>query len=276
MYQILSAKTKDLTEDALRERVAEVYPEWELEALEEKNDTWMVRLQKKADFPFDKKDKADDAEDTADEAKDTADEADDKADEAEDKADDAKDEDGDSDVDASDGIDEGEAKDLVGELTALQDQLNSLVTELGGKAQEVADDAAAKDEKIKDIADSVAEVAPPGLDGPAGLTDETLGDAPAMPGGPGMGGPGRGAPKPPAVPGRKRPPAGVRAPGGPSVFTNRKTEVVTHPGRDAKGGRISIVAAARELEAQTEFKNYEVISMTTNPDGTFSAKLRAK
>jgi len=270
MYQIVAAQSK-YSEEEVRERLSTVYPEWDIEGMDLSDRGWLVRLKKNAEFPFDedkKDDKADSAEDKADDAEDTADDAKDTADDAKDDAEDAKDDDGDDDgdIDASDGLDEGEAKDLVGQLNELQDQLNKLVGELGGKAQEVADDAKAKDDKIKDIADAVSDVAPP-----AGLDDMPM-DGPAALDGP---------PKPPMAPKRppvpspakKRPPAPG---GGINTFTKRKTEIVTHSGTDHTGARISLLTAARELEAADQWADYEIMSMTQNVDGSFSAKLRLK
>ena len=104
----------------------------------------------------------------------------------------------------------------------------------------------------------------------AGLDDMPL-DSP-VPGGP---------PKPPTAPSRppvptapkKRPPVPG---GGINTFTKRKVEVVTHPGTDHTGAKVSMLVAARELEATDQWTDYEIMSMTQNVDGSFSAKLRLK
>jgi len=271
MYQIVAAKAK-YSEEEVRERLSTVYPNWEIEGMEQSDRGWLVRLKKNAEFPFEEDDKKDDSkDDSSEDAPKDADDAEDSKDDAkEDSKDDSDDSDDNGDIDPSDGLDEGEAKDLVGQLNELQGQLNKLVEELGGKAQEVADDAKAKDDKIKDIADAVSDVAPPAGD-MAGLDDMPM-DSP-VPGGP---------PKPPMAPKRpgvpsptpkKRPPVPG---GGINTFTKRKTEVVTHPGTDSTGTRISMLVAARELEATDEWSDYEIMSMTQNVDGSFSAKLRLK
>lgn len=271
MYQIVAAQKK-YSEEEVRDRLSSVYPEWDIENMELSDRGWLVRLKKNAEFPFDEDKKDDSSDDSSDAPKDSED-SDDDSDAKDSEKDDSDDSDSDSDkdIDPSDGLDEGEAKDLVGQLNDLQGQLNKLVEELGGKAQEVAEDAKAKDDKIKEIADSVNEVAP--KDDMAGLDD--LGMDPAMMG-------ADGPPKPPMPPKRpgvptatpkKRPPVPG---GGINTFTKRKTEVVTHPGTDSTGTKISMLTAARELEAVDEWKNYEIMSMTQNVDGSFSAKLRLK
>ncbi len=282
MYQIVAANKK-YSEDEIRDRLATVYPEWKVEAADFSDETgWTIRLHKSAEFPFDKDKK--DAEDSADDAKDEASDAKDEADDAAEDADDAEDAADDSDDD-SDSDDEGDLedakKDLVKELNDVIQMAQKTLDDLGSKAQEVADDASAKDDKIKEIADTVNDLGAGPEAELGGLPGEGLGDAPPMPGGPGAPGPvapGRGAPKRPgapmAAPSRKRPPGGVRPPGAPSTFSKRDTEIVTHSGRNHLGTPITIVAAATELENSSEFSDYEVVSMTTNADGTFSAKLR--
>ncbi len=272
MYQIVAAQSK-YSEEEVRERLSTVYPTWDIEGMDLSDRGWLVRLKKNAEFPFDE-DKEDSKDDSSDAPKDSEDSKDDSEDDSENKPKDAeedsKDDDSDSDIDASDGLDEGEAKDLVGQLNDLQGQLNKLVEELGGKAQEVAEDAKAKDDKIKEIADSVKEVAP--ADDMAGL-DEMPMDGP-------MDGPPMDGPKPPMAPKRPPVPSPKKRPpvpgGGINTFTKRKVEVVTHPGTDHTGAKISLLTAAREIETVDQWKDYEVMSMTQNVDGSFSAKLRLK
>jgi hypothetical protein len=106
---------------------------------------------------------------------------------------------------------------------------------------------------------------------PAGLEDlgAELDGAPPVP------------PRParrPGVPGgpAKRPPAGVKPPGGPSVFTKKKTENLVHPGVDASGKGLTLLAAAQEIETLPEFGDYKIVSMRENPDGSFSATVQLK
>lgn len=274
MYQIVAAQSK-YSEEEVRDRLSTVYPDWDIEGMDLSDRGWLVRLKKNAEFPFDEDEKDDSDSDSPKDSEDS-DDSDSKDDsDSEDKPKDAEDDsDDDSDIDVSDGLDEGEAKDLVGQLNELQGQLNKLVEELGGKAQEVAEDAKAKDDKIKEIADSVNEVAPKDemLGDMAGLDDVGLGAE--LPGGAAKGGPPRPprGPRPPAAP-KKRPPVPG---GGINTFTKRKVEILTHPGTDHTGAKISMLVAAREIEAVDQWKDYEIMSMTQNVDGSFSAKLRLK
>lgn len=277
MYTVVAANKK-YSEDEIRDRLATVYPEWEVEAAEFNEDLgWTIRLYKSAEFPFEK-----DKEDSDDDTSDSEDSA---ADSSSDSKEDSDDDDEPSDDKDSDELDSTEdledaKQDLVKELNDVIQQAQKTLEDLGSKAQEVADDASAKDDKIKEIADTVNDLGASPADelGDMPLGDEPLGspmDEPMTPGAPGMDPTKRKrpAPRPPAS--RKRPPSGVRPPG-INAFTKRQTEVVTHPGTDHLGKRISILAAAQALENSDEFKDYEIVSMTTNHDGTFSAKLKIK
>ena len=58
MYQIVAAQSK-YSEEEVRERLATVYPEWDIQNMEQDERGWLVRLKKNAEFPFEEDDKKD-------------------------------------------------------------------------------------------------------------------------------------------------------------------------------------------------------------------------
>jgi hypothetical protein len=189
----------------------------------------------------------------------------------------------------------GESKsDSLGELKSLISDLQSQVEKVLSVAEQVSSDAESKQQKMEEIHDSVKDhvKGEKGGEGEAPAAPVPPSDAPPAAGledipGPPPGGPGAG-PKPPAAgpkvpgaPGGRGMPGGkpqrpVRPPSGVPVFTKNQSEVITHPGVDAEGNKITLVAAAAAIEADEEWADYEVAGMTENHDGTFSAKLKLK
>jgi len=288
MIEILELdKTYAANEAALREVVAKERPEALIEGIKvtASNDAWLVRIKtaEGGDLPpFMKKKEEGDAPEGAPEEEAAEAPEDEASEDASEDSDDKKEK-----GSESDGVmDKSEKADLVGELKDLIDQATQLFTDLGGKAEELAADAQAKDDKINDINDSIQEhvksdggegAGLPGLEGPGG---PGAGGPPApMPGNigptPGGGKKPAGPPKRPGVPSGKAAPRGVPG-GGIPTFTKRKTEVIRHPGVNPQGEAISILAAVEEIKTDAAFEAYEVTGFTTNPDGTYSAKLTLK
>lgn len=254
IYEIVEAPKSELaTEEALRAALAQHKPEFTVENIESDESIWTVRLAADDDKPDFLK-KKDDAPDEA-------------ADDAEDSADDSADEAEEGESDEGKGDEKGDKKhgDPVAEVKKVIDQLTTLFTDLGGKVDELQSAHDDKAQKLKDIQDTVGDEAGPGAGAPPGLED--IGPTPGKPapGAPPMPSPGMDKRKPgvPGVPG-----------GGLPAFTNY--QVATHPGVDASGKRISLVAAANAMETDPDFEEYEVVGMTENADGTFSAKLKLK
>jgi len=266
IYEILSASKSDLaTEEALLAALKEAKPGFTVENIDSDDKEWTVRLA--ADGPpFEKKDEDDSSDDS--------DSSDSDSDSDSDSSDSDSDSDGDSDSD-SDGDGDGEKskKNPAGEVKRVIDMLTNLFTELGGHVEDLQSAHDEKDQKLKEIGDSVSEaVGGPeeGMEGMPGLGPslEDVGPTPGKPAGP---------PRPP-MPSKgmdRRKPGLPGAPGGGlPTFTN--FQVVNHPGVDDTGNKISLTAAAEVLEADPEFEQYEVVGMTENANGSFSAKLRLK
>lgn len=259
VYEIVTAPKSDVpTEEKLREALAQHKAGFTVENIDSDETTWTVRLAETPDF-LKKKDDADDAPSESDES--TEPDGDEETDDTDD--------DGDGDSDGGDDKGEkGDKKkgDPVAEVKAVIDQLTTLFTDLGGKVQDLQTAHDEKAQKLKDIGDTVGGEGGPGgglEGGPEGLGDVGPvpgGPKPPMPSGKGLDGRKPGVPGPPG--------------GGLPAFTNY--QVATHPGVDDKGEKISLTAAAVEMESDPEFVNYEVVGMTENADGTFSAKLKLK
>lgn len=264
VYEIVTASKSELaTEEALRSALAKHKTGFVVENIKSDDDTWTVRLATKtADKPDFLKEKGD--SDDAD-SSDSPDDADSSSD---DPSDSDSNDDSDSDSD-SDG--DGKKKgDPVGEVKKVIDQLTSLFTDLGGKVQDLQAAHDDKAQKLKDISDTVGPDGADG-DGPPGLPPGLEGDGEAV-------GPTPGHPAPP-MPGpkmdKRKPPMPGMPGGGLPAFTHTY-EVATHPGVNSEGKKISLTAAAVEMENDPDFAQYEVAGMTENADGTFSAKLKLR
>jgi hypothetical protein len=259
MIEIIKApKSEHKTEEALRQALATARPEQRIEAIRSIGQEWFIRLADDDDDSDDKPDflkgKGDDDAEKGEEKPDG--DSEDKGEELGESVEDAK-------------------QDLVKELNDVIQQATQVLEQMGEKAQEVADDAKEKDDKIKEIHDTVKDHVAPGGEGlpPEGLPPEGMppADVGPVPGGPPPGGrpAPRGAPRPPAQ--KKRP---IGPPSGVSAFGGRRTEIVTHSGTDENGTRISLLAAANALAEDPDFAGYELVGMTANADGTYSAKLK--
>lgn len=265
IYEIVTVPKSDIaTEEALRAALAEHKVGFAVENIKSDDSLWTVRLAADDDKPdfLKKKDEAPD--ESADSAEDATD---DSADEAEEGEDGEK-------SDKGEGEKGDKKGDPVKEVKTVIDQLTQLFTDLGGKVEELQSAHDEKAQKLKDIGDTVGgEGGPGGLEGgpegvegmpPAGGLPEDVGPTPGKPAGP---------PRPP-MPSKGLDRRKPGLPAGLPAFTNY--QVATHPGVDDKGEKISLTAAAVEMEADPEFSNYEVVGMTENADGTFSAKLKLR
>ncbi len=267
IYEVVSAPKSALaTEEALIAALKEAKPGFTVENITSDNEEWTVRLA--ADGPpFEKKDESDADSDSSDSDSSDSD--------ASDESD--SDSDSDSDGDSEDGDNEKGKNDAnpAAEVKGIINQLTQLFTEMGGKVEELQAAHDEKSDKLKDIADTAGGGLPGEGDMPPGGLEDMAEVGPT----PGSGGPKppMGGPKPP-MPSKgmdRRKPGLPGAPGGGlPAFTN--FQVASHPGVDDKGEKISLTAAATALEADPDFENYEVIGMTENPDGSFSAKLKLK
>lgn len=266
MIEILQLDKKHAADEAtLRAAVAQERPDSLIEGVVLDGDNWLVRVKTaEGDLPPFMKKKEDPAaggDEAADDAEDALDGGDDEA--AEGEGDEKK-----------PGDEKGKGKgDPLAELKTIIEQAQKVFEELGGKAEEVAADAEEKGNKIDEINDSIQEH----VKGPGAEDAPLPGDIGPTPGAgpvpPGAGGP----PKRPGVPSGKPPVRpGMNPGGGIPAFTNRQTEIVRHPGVDENGEWMSIVAAAAKLEEEEAFANYYVDGMTTNSDGTYSAKLKLR
>lgn len=251
IYEIVSAPKSDLpTEEAVRAALAKEKPGLTVENITTEGNEWVVRLADGKPPWLDKEDSGDAPDESADSA----------------------DADSDSDSD-SDSKDKGDKKDKkkgdpVGEVKNVIDQLTTLFQDLGGKVQDLQAAHDEKEQKLKDIGDTVGDSA----GGPGDLPPGLEGDGEAV-------GPTPGGPPAPPMPAKgldKRKPGLPGAPGGGLPTFTHKYEVATHPGVDSEGKRISLTAAATALEADPDFVEYEVVGMTENADGTYSAKLKLR
>lgn len=263
MYEFVRTQKSAITRSGIRQSLASARPEMRVEAIKDDGDYWLVRLVKRDDRvsasqrvaelpPFLKKDDEAPAEEAP---KDEAPEGEEHEDKPKEEGEEKSDEKGDKDDGEGDAL--GKLKNLVSEIQGLFDELVNSSGEVAQKAEE-------KDQKIKDIHDTVAEE----VGDAAGLADigPTPGSGPPMPGAP--------APKAPAAPGAK-PPRKRPAPPGVSTFTHRRSFIATHEGVDADGNRISMVAAAAQLEADPQFEDYHVVNIKEEGD-KYVAKLELK
>jgi hypothetical protein len=254
-FEIVTTAKKNLKdEDAVRERLAKDRPGMRIEAIVDRGSSWWVRLAEGPPFP--PKDEEAPSEDAPKDLEEATDEKSDDSDDDE-KSDD-------DDKKGEDKKDDGEG-DALGKLKELVGEMQSLFDELVNKGGEIAEDAKAKSDKIKeihdtvkdDVSDSPAEVGPVPGGGPVPPMD-----GPPVPQGPK---PAKGLDK------RKKLPGG----GGLSTFTNRRTFIATHDGVDNDGKRISMTAAARELEENEEWSAYEVVNIKAEGD-KYVAKLQLR
>lgn len=310
-YEIVEApKNLAPSKDAVRQAIANERPGYRIEAIRETEDAWEVRIAKidgrvsgatrVAEFPF--KDDEDSKDDSSSEDKEepsdapdvsSDDSSDDDGGDSEDSSDSSEGDDdssgdfgGDEKKDDKDNKDDGEG-DALGKLRELVNQIQSLFDELQNKAQETVDKADAQQKAVDEIGDTLdahrSPKAEPGLGPDAALGLEDIG--PGMGTGgpnppvPGAGGgqppkklPGAGAPGASGVDKRKKP---LLAPGQVSTFS-RHHEVATHPGVDEEGNRISLTAAAHDLEQSEVFAAYEVVSIVEDDNGQYVAKLRLR
>jgi len=253
IFEIVSAPKSDLpTEEALIAALSREKKGFKVENIHSEGDNWVVRLAADDNLPpFMKKDEEDESKDEAD--------ADDPDADSDDDSEDSKD-----DTDDDKGGDKGDkpAKNPAAEVKGVIDQLTKLFTDLGGKVDELQAAHDEKADKLKDIGDTVG---PDGHDGPPPGDVADIGPTPGGPPAPPM--PDKG------FDGRKKPIPGSPG-GGLPTFTNY--QVATHPGVDVNGNKLTLVAASSALQEDPEFVNYDVVGVTENSDGTFSAKLKLK
>jgi hypothetical protein len=264
-YEIVKVlKTDAETEAIVTAGVKAARPTQYIQNVLENEDHWLVRL---AEFPFEKKD--DEGSDDAPEA--PADDAGDKEDDAEEKPEESESDDDGEKKDKKDNKSDGEG-DALGKLKSLVGEIQSLFDELTNSTQEVADKADEQAGAVEEIGGLLDKHRGPKDEG-LGLGDDLgaeLGDVGPVPGG----GPV------PSVPTGPKPAKGLdkRKPGAPgiSTFTHREFEYATHPGVDAEGNKISIIAAAMELANSDELKAFEVEALKADTDGKYVAKLKRK
>lgn len=257
MYEFVKAPKSEIDRAGIRQSLAAARPDKRVEAIKDEGDHWLVRLVAADAPPFVKKEEdasSDDAPKDEDEPKDEAkdDDADDDKEEGEDKG---------------DSKDDGEG-DALGKLKTLVQEIQGLFDELVNSSGEVTQKADEKDKALQDAHETIKQHLP----GDSAPGAEEIGP---VPGGPEL--EGLDGPKPPKaapVPGGKKKRPGL-APGGVSTFTHRRTFVATHEGVDENGERISMVAAAAQLESDPQFENYEVVGIKEE-DGKYVAKLELR
>lgn len=270
--EIVAASKQNLAdEDAVKQAIAKLRPDQLIENIVEKDGEWLVRLADKPPFLQDK-DPDDDGDDDTSPATDTDDNAgtDDSSDDSDSKDKSDKSDKSDSKSDSKGDV-AGELKDLIGQL---QDVLKQVQDKAGDAVKQV-EDHQDKLDKAKDALGDDGDVGPVpgGGPGPDGLPLSPV-DAP-VPGDLGAGPvPPKGGPKPPHRPGV--PSGGAPKPGVPSAFAKRRTEIVSHSGRHENGASMTLLEAANQLQSDPEWSDYEVVGMTENADGSFSAKLRLR
>ncbi len=277
MIEILSA-SKEYDESAIRAGIVAARPGFKIEAIVDNGDEWLVRISDGNPFAeVEDEEKPKKSEDKKDKAQ--------------------KSESADSDdsekSDDDDGESKGKKKDgpSVDDLHKLVSDLQATMDELVQKAQDVASDADDKQNKMEEIHDSVKEHVNKGDKGkgllgddeamPAVVPEDSVGleDVGPIPGGgaPSPGGPPSGpvGPSRPSMPGKKKGPGGPAGGGAPiSPFSN--VQVATHPGVNASGQKITMLAAGQALTSDPEFKDMEIVGITQNRDGSYSAKLQRK
>src|SRR5581483_4663849 len=270
---VKAAKSAVATEEAVRAVVKAERPEFQIEAVGDKGDHWLVRLVKDeklaADFPFKKKDDAGKKDDVDVEPQDDSEDTDTDPD---DDGDNDSNEDTDSDDDKGDEDKKPKGEDALSRLKELVHEISGLFNELTNKAGEAVQKADDQQKAVDDIAGTLDQHRSPGSD--AAMTLDDIGPTPGSPPGPPHGGPGVPSPKvppgpeAPGMPGFNRGKKPLPPGGGISAFTNR-LETATHPGTDAEGNKISLTAAALELENDPQFEEYEVVAMKEDDNGQF-------
>lgn len=280
-FRILSAEKKQGdTVDQVEQLLTEAYPDWRIENIVEVNGEWQARL---VQDRLSKSIREVIAGDPPAFLKKKDEESDDSSDSSDDDSSDDSSDDGEADSDeGSDKSDKGSEKDEQGdkgksdpvaEVKKIMDELQGLLSDLGGKAQDMQNAHDDKAQKLKDIADTVGD------DGGAPIPGEIPDhDGPVLPdavgphpGGGAMPPPGGGIPPIPRRPGV--PSGGSSVPGRPSAFANR-TEIAYHSGLDNTGNRITIEAAKNQLEADPEFAEYKVVEIKEGVNGRYVAKLQ--
>lgn len=267
--EIVAAKKEKLAdENAVREALAKLRPEKNIESVSDKGDSWLVRLADKPPFLEDKDAPSDPDGDGDDDSSPETDTDDDGGSEKSDKKPFGDKEDGDKPK----GDVASELKDLIGQL---QDVLKQ-VTDKAGDAVSEVEEHRDKLDKAKDALGEGEGPIPgdigPTPGGPAGGPGVESVPAPGgLPGGPGA---KPAVPRRPGVP-TGRGPAGMR-PGAPTTFSKRQTEIVTHAGVNDSGQALTLLEAANALESDPEWGDYKIVGMTENRDGSFSAKLRLR
>lgn len=256
-YEFVKAPKSEIDRAGIRQSLASARPDKRVEAIKDEGDHWLVRLVAADTPPFLKKDDEETEEAPKDAPKDET---------SDDESDDKPKEEGE---DKEKSKDDGEG-DALGKLKNLVSEIQSLFDELVNSSGEVTQKADEKDKALQDAHETIKQHLPDGDSAPASLED--IGP---VPGGPPVDAPGApAAPKSAPVPGGKKKRPGM-APGGVSTFTHRRTFVATHEGVDENGERISMVAAAAQLEADPQFENYEVVGIKEE-DGKYVAKLELR
>jgi hypothetical protein len=277
---IAARKDKLADENAVRKALGKLRPGATIEKITDKGkDGWVIRV-KTADLPPFMKEKKDapDSGSTDDAPSDSSDDSDSS------DLDDSDDSDSNVDSDSGDKKDKGKSEekgDVAGEIKDLIGQLQDVLKQVQDKAGEAADTVDEHKQKLDEARNALGEDGP-GLDGDTPpIPSDMAGPKgkPAPPGGLGESVPSPGgmppvAPRRPGVP-SGRGMAGPR-PGAPTAFSKRRTEIVSHSGFNEQGQPVTLVQAAVALESDPEFVDYQVVGMTENRDGTFSAKLRLK
>jgi hypothetical protein len=258
-FEILTATKEELKSEAdVRKALADARPGAKIENIVLAGDEWTIRL---AEVPAFLKEKGEESAPDDEASESPEEEA--KEDSGEKKDDDA------ASKEKGDGKEKGGSPAQAVEKVITE--LQSLLKDLGGNVKALQDSHDEKDQALKEISDAAGE------HGGGDMAPPLPEDVGPVPGGPPA---GAGAPPgaiPPVPQGPRGPSKRPRPGGAPlNAFTHRRTEVATHPGVDAEGNRITLLAAATELEKDPELQEYEVVGMVENRDGTYSAKLKLK
>jgi hypothetical protein len=276
-YKLLTTQKKEgQTKAAVRQAAASQYPDYRVAKVEDKGDSWEVRLDKQPDkvssrtrqaapppeFLKEKDDSGSSADSDSSDTDDSAESDSDSSDSDSGDSDSKGDEKGDKDPDPS------KSKDPVEAINGVISDLKSLLDQLGGHATELKDKA----DKVDEIHElTKGDVAP--------VDDvSAMGDVPPVPPldpaavGPVPGGP----PVPPRKPPVPRKP-GLR--GGaplPTTFTKRQTHFVEHPIKDDEG-EYSLGDFLAAIASHPNLTDYEVAETRTAADANvYVAKLTLK
>lgn len=262
MIEIVAAtKEKLVDETAVRTALAKMRPNHDIESIVDKGVAgWIVRLADKPPFLQDKDDDAAPEGSPEEEATETPDEE---------KAEDSPD----GDKKPGDKGDKPKG-DVASELKDLMSQLQDVIKQVTDKAGDAVSEVEDHRDKLDKAKDALGDEGglPPDLDGAPPMPGDVgpTPGKPPMPGGISPGGPPM-PPRRPGMPTGKRP---IQT--SPSVFTKRRTEIVTHAGIDDTGSALTLLEAANALESDGEWSEYKIVGMTENADGSFSAKLRLR